>query len=382
MATIADIRSEIRLLVDPMFIRFRSELMGSGVSYGRIQPQALPTTVIYNTTAGDTDIGNMGYIKGIKTYSGGTLKGSTQTELSFNGMNITVAGSRTTISALMSPLDYYSRAEINTIVSGLFNDPTTTLGDTLYRNSTQITRLPIGISGQVLTSTGTVPMWKTPDASGITTSGNILFVPSGTLYTEQTISSHVYGPIFQLTTPVTTGWTWVNQGSATLDTTYSDHIYIDNLVNTQTIAMRKKAAPSTPYTIDIAILVNAIFSSEAFCGLCWRQSSDGKLVTHAIWHNSNVIQYYLSKWNSPTSFNSHYTSQANPTAMLTGSLIWLRMVDDGVNRLVYFSVDGQHWAFIYSVDRADFLTADEVGFFAASNGTSGIGMSLLHWKES
>lgn len=102
MANYGEIRDQIRLLVDPLLIRFKEELYGSGVSFGRIQPAALPPTTIYTTNLGD-EADNLGYIKGITTYSGGTLKGSDQESLSFIGPDVTVVGDLTTID-ITTPL--------------------------------------------------------------------------------------------------------------------------------------------------------------------------------------------------------------------------------------------------------------------------------------
>ena len=49
----------------------------------------------------------------------------------------------------------------------------TTRGDISYRDATQITRLPLGTSGSVLTSNGLEPVWKNPDAK------NVLYVSNG-----------------------------------------------------------------------------------------------------------------------------------------------------------------------------------------------------------
>jgi hypothetical protein len=62
---------------------------------------------------------------------------------------------------------------------------------------------------------------------------------------------------------------------------------------------------------------------------------------------------------------------------------FIRIADNGTNRLCSYSVDGQNWFQFHSVGRTDFLTATEVGFFAndASN-TYECGITLLSWKEA
>lgn len=50
-------------------------------------------------------------------------------------------------------------------VGAVLIDPTTTLGDTLYRGGSGLTRLAIGSAGALLTSTGSAPSWLGPGAA-------------------------------------------------------------------------------------------------------------------------------------------------------------------------------------------------------------------------
>lgn len=106
--TIPEVRQEIRIIVDPLLIRLRQDLYGSGVSFGRISSDALPTTTVYTT-------------------------------------NIT---------------------QILT-AAGFFTDPMTANGDMIARIAGVTTRLPIGSTGQVLAVSGGRPVWSTISASGI-----------------------------------------------------------------------------------------------------------------------------------------------------------------------------------------------------------------------
>jgi len=111
------IRDQIRLLVDPLLLKFREELMGSGVSFGRLQSGAMPvTTITAGGDGGTIDISDYGYITGVSTYSGGTLKGTAQKELNFVNMGVTVAGVRTTVTGpdITATLSgYYTKTEID-----------------------------------------------------------------------------------------------------------------------------------------------------------------------------------------------------------------------------------------------------------------------------
>jgi len=191
----AFIRGEIRTLVDPLFMRFREELLGSGVSYGRIAPVALPpTTVVVGGPGGTTDPNDLGFIRGIKVYSGGTLIGSDLDELSFLGAGVTVATGRATID-IATPLSAKITNPMTTLgdviygetsgtptrlgigASGyvltaggdskphwqsVLSDPTIAIGDIIYRDVSGLARLPIGVSGYLLRASGNIPTWYAP----------------------------------------------------------------------------------------------------------------------------------------------------------------------------------------------------------------------------
>ncbi len=200
-------RGDVRDVVDPMFIRFREELMGSGVSFGRLSENSLPTTVVYTNTV-QTIIDGAGYIKGITTQSGGVTVGVNQKTLRFINATITSAGDITTIiipsggssftgSGLANPmttlgdmitggalgaaqrLPIGASGQVLSVFSGIpswqtlaqYTDPLTTDGDILYRLSGATTRLPVGNNGEILTIVGNLPVWQSP-ASG--TGSNIL----------------------------------------------------------------------------------------------------------------------------------------------------------------------------------------------------------------
>lgn len=205
-------------------------------------------------------------------------------------------------------------------------------------------------------------------------------------------ASH-WGPLFPLTPPVDADFAWINQGSATIAATNggllaSNALYLSGPSNAGSYnwRIRKKAAPSAPYTITACFLLNTeIFTSVAqgLGAILWRQSSDSKLITMSLSTapttgaaTSPLIEF--AKWNNENSFSAYYDSCAvgfNPCPLL-----FVRLEDDNTNRKVHISVDGQNFIQLHSVGRTDFLTADEVGF-AVSPFSQATGMTLLHWKE-
>ena len=207
------------------------------------------------------------------------------------------------------------------------------------------------------------------------------------LYRDTGAALVPWGPLLPFTAPVDADFAWINQGGASVSTT-NGGIFLNAPVgagNNQRI--RKKAAPATPYTVSIGFIPMLYPASYSSVGLAWRQSSDGKLVTLRFYFDgtTNVghIQIALSKWTSASVFSANYFDSNFFGSLVGGPCLWARFADDGASRAVYISNDGINWMLLHAVARTDFLTADEVGFFAETNQTAGAaGINLLSWKEA
>jgi hypothetical protein len=142
----------------------------------------------------------------------------------------------------------------------------------------------------------------------------------------------------------------------------------------------KKSAPSTPYTITVVLTAGNHAVNYNFGGVCFRQSSDGKLVLWGVM-NSTLISY---KYSDPSTYNSTYTlSPATSPAGMANRPIVLRIEDDGTNRKLYWSPDGITFLQMHSVGRTDYLTADEVGIVADSNNsTHPCVVTLYSWEQA
>jgi hypothetical protein len=214
-----------------------------------------------------------------------------------------------------------------------------------------------------------------------------LFLPSDGFQLERDTGAVwvPWGPIFPLTAPIDGDFAWVNQGGASVATT-NGGIFLSAPVNASTgWRIRKKSAPSTPYTLTVAILPYMMFVSFHRLGVLFRQSSDGKLVTFEVSYDSTanaaLCKLVVNKWTNETTFSAEYTNilKAHPL----NALIFLRISDDGTNRVCSYSTDGQHFRQVHTVGRTDFLTANEVGFGAdPNNATHVLGLTLLSWKQA
>jgi len=185
------------------------------------------------------------------------------------------------------------------------------------------------------------------------------------------------------THPVDGEFSWINQGGASVDDTYGGVCLTAPAALPINLRLRVKTAPATPYVITAAVLSMFIGDAGAaggtYGGLCWRESGSGKIVGFVYFGlNANL---YVTKYTDPNTFSAVYVQQEWATRE---SFIFLRIADDGVDRTCAISENGQDWIEFHSVGRTDFLTADQVGFFGATQVAISAPhvMNVVHWKET
>jgi hypothetical protein len=220
-------------------------------------------------------------------------------------------------------------------------------------------------------------------AIGATTTLGKLYLPNNgvEMYRANGALWAPFGPSLAFVEPVSGDFSWINQGAATLDTTHGGiQLYSPVSGGTWDLHMRVKSAPSTPYSISAAFLMNGAYGVGPLAGLVWRQSSDGKLV--GFFRYMNAATYEVTKFTDETTLSANYVSLLMSER---DTLHFLRIADDGASRTCAYSLDGRHWTQVHTVGRTDFLTADQVGFVVGVNvATAGFCMTatLLSWEES
>ncbi len=183
--------------------------------------------------------------------------------------------------------------------------------------------------------------------------------------------------------PLSSAFTWNNQGSSTI-TDNGGTIYLQgtNAVSNQLTGMHK-AAPSAPYTLTVRLIPDIPSQNYSSYGLYWRSSSSGKCAVFNLSDISSGSLNFLSrKYNDFTNYNSDYSGgvpQAN--------LQWLRLQDDGTNRIMSISADGINWKVLHTVANNDFVIADQIGFFLGLELGSGLtvvtsGLTVASWLEA
>jgi hypothetical protein len=266
----------------------------------------------------------------------------------------------------------------------LYDTATLATGDTL---------LGIDVSDTTDSASGTIKRFAQPSAGNATSTGadaskgtgtaGDLYLPNDglSLYRSTGSAQTPWGPIFPLATPPSSGWSWVNQETSTVDTSHGG-ITITAAASASADNFRGyvRTAPSTPYTITALMLINFTYVPASWAALGWRQSGDGKVVTLQLQPVTNPVQLRVASWNSPTSYNSLALDEALPVGP---GYLWLRIADNGTDRIESISRDGYHFTVVHSVGRTSFLTGDQVGFFVNSgSATRDFPVTLLSWAEA
>lgn len=197
---------------------------------------------------------------------------------------------------------------------------------------------------------------------------------------------------YEMTLPDTTGYSWTNQGSATDTLNAALTLYTPGNAAGNNVRVFTKTAPSTPYTVTVAFRATPLHLTSNSSigiggGICFRQSSDGKLITFYPENVSDTTssQNFLlvRRWTNPTTFS------AESVALDFGStpsrdLIWLRATDNGTNRICSYSMDGFNWVAYHTEARTTFLTADQIGFMMRADGSASVAvyLQIVHYEET
>lgn len=194
------------------------------------------------------------------------------------------------------------------------------------------------------------------------------------------------GSIPLVATPAANTFSTIN---CTVGSSFKDWrggLLFDGDCNAGTMMVAKKTAPGTPYTVTTHLLPTWTYtlgnpSSYNFCtaGIAWRESSTGNLHTFGIVHATSVTGIYCGVFRSlPASGTgssgitySNGTDFNFPPLLHSASNhgVWLRVTDDGTNRIVSFSHDGSVFKTFVSTSRTSSITPDEVGLYVGSFAT-------------
>jgi hypothetical protein len=180
--------------------------------------------------------------------------------------------------------------------------------------------------------------------------------------------------------PPTDGWTWLNQGTG-IRTDEEDGILLEApILNNTNVRGLMRTLPEPPYIATMAFCPIATFANSPSMGFILRDSVGGRLQSHAWTIATGLATYPLllvGNYNSPTSYNANHLVWS---PSVRGRIVWLQIEDDGVNRITRWSPDGLHWIAITSQSRTNWLTPDQIGFYAESVSAAwAAAAKLVHW---
>lgn len=205
------------------------------------------------------------------------------------------------------------------------------------------------------------------------------YITSDTPYTFVATATNTWQALYRgqaVTIPPSSGWTEVNKGGSDV-ITYSGAINVFGVsAASENNILLVRTAPTPPYTIEAAIQFTMPYINFSSTGLCFRQSSDGKLVRFAHITDSayKISHTYLS---SPTTG----VSNGKTASWWPRETLWMRIEDDNTDRNYYLSPDGVNWFEFYTETRTSNLTADQVGFLVGKASGDSISSTLIHWRS-
>jgi hypothetical protein len=198
-----------------------------------------------------------------------------------------------------------------------------------------------------------------------------------------------FGPIKKLIPPTAAVFgaaytTWFQQGSATLTQVGGSYIFKIPAETAGLVRAVYKTTPSTPYTIEIGLRFLNYPSNYCGGGFFWQNSSDSKHTHYGvIYHSSPGSHIGTDKYNGDGTFNSSYQTPitGNPRYGLMNYCRYFRITDNGTNRFMQYSQDGDYWANWATVGRTDFQTPDRVGLAAQVTNNNDYQMEIFHYTE-
>jgi len=186
-----------------------------------------------------------------------------------------------------------------------------------------------------------------------------------------------------LVLPPTTGWSWLNQGTATVSNVANNSLTITGPADSaNSYKCYVRSAPATPWILDTAFLFNTAMANYATVGIVAVESSTGKFYSYGFQFNGqgNSLPWFVqSKYTNTTTFSSDagfypYGLNQNPMR--------LRFTDNGTLFTMAYSNDGITWVTMFSESRTAWLATgvNQIGLTVCPrNASYPAVLNLLSW---
>lgn len=181
------------------------------------------------------------------------------------------------------------------------------------------------------------------------------------------------------TLPPTSGWSWVNQDTATLEEKGALILHSPYVAANDSHRMRMRSLPTPPFTITALCQMALRPVNPSFGGFTVRDSTTGRHTTMHLLGSTQEIK--MADYNSETSYAGGALAQALVAGVGQYGL-WLRLEDDNTDFVFSYSLDGLNFITLKTVARTAWLAnPDQVGF-TVNPGHASITNTLLHWEEN
>lgn len=284
---------------------------------------------------------------------------------------------------------YVTRDGANTCTIGVASgqtldgvtDGTTTVPSAGWKTFVQTSPTAWVTAGSYLPA-GTVPTVGTYAARPSAGIAGQLYFPSDGFYSFLRDSGSAWAPYRSgqdLTLPDDSAFSWVNQGTASVNSTRGSVELVLPAAIGAGHRMRVKTAPATPYTITARFLLNAVKAAGVTAYLGWRDSATGRLSGPINGGTGTVI---AQRYSDPSTFNANTVTLG---ALRSRQELCLRIEDDGTNHKQYISDDCFAYVLLLSESRTAYLaTPNQVWWAgdvdpATDDWTQSV--HLLSWQE-
>jgi hypothetical protein len=218
---------------------------------------------------------------------------------------------------------------------------------------------------------GTIP--GLPIRLPVGANGQFLGVVGGVLGYHVPVASNNMEAAKQTPPLSTSGWTWLNQGTATV-TDHNDDVVVNYPTNDTNLHALVRAV-TAPFTVTAGFHPIHPISSVHGSGLTFYDSTLGRFLLAIVTLVSGVPQINVAYFVNATTYSSSPGSFFPPTV---GVPCWMRFSDDGsASRRLEWSPNGRDWYLFHTDGRTSFMTASHVGMLVIGLNAT---MVLTSWQ--